>query len=134
LALLNIPSSSSRAAGTYKVSSDSYTKENENICNNYLEFVKDVGWKVKKEGWYYIRGNAQFYASTSTSVDGYINLYLNNNVFDSTGNRAHNGNLERIYLNSTVYLEKNDIIDSDFVTSAVSTWNYASFYIYAMTN
>jgi len=135
LTTLDLPntSSSSRAAGTYKASSTSYTKTNTDVMSNYLSFEEGKGWTVLKDGWYYINSFSSHTTSLTNGSAVILYFYINNQEFRLTYNATVSGQSysAREAANNTVYLKAGDVIDCGFALSAAGTYSHATINMYA---
>lgn len=76
--------SNMREAGTYKASSNVYTKTNNSIMNEYLQYEENKGWTVQKEGFYYISANMGHEVFDDRIVNVSTSILVNNTKLGNT--------------------------------------------------
>lgn len=127
--------SSTRNTGSYKASSESYTKEDTENMEKYLEYQEGKGWKVKKSGFYFFGCTKDHQATSHQQVSTISKLYINEIEYkwmigSSSSDISNYSNCESD--NLTLYLKADDIIDFEFSCSGTGKYSFAEFAIYTM--
>lgn len=123
-----------RAKGTYEAKSNDFSKTISQTGNNYIEFQENVGWRVKKSGFYYFTSRISHNTGVSKQAgEIYSYLYINDNSEIMTQDYTYtNSEVAHNIGTLTLYVKEGDIINYSYYISTDGFWNYAVFTVKAL--
>lgn len=128
--------SSTFAQGTYYTkSSNIFSKSIQEVGNEYIEFISNQGFKLKKDGYYLICSTmgADVYNNTWGRISSGLIIDDSTNI-DLTQSIVSAGVGEDRQINSTtLYLKKDTIIDFYLQTNATTTYCGGVINIYSLS-